>query len=255
MTEPHDIFARNIMFYGKDGFTLMQQSFVAIVGLGGVGGYAAEMLVRAGIGKMRIIDCDIVKPTDINRQIIALIPSVGTSKAEAMKERLVAINPSVSVDARNAFFHRETAVDLITPDLDFVIDAIDSLNPKGELIRWCSDLAIPLVSSMGAAGRTDPFQVRIGPLHNTMNCPLARALRRHLRSKGITTDIPVVYSTERPIEPSNDIVPEAETEGTYIRGRHRQSLPSLPTIPAIFGIIAAHHVVSKLRRKSSNKSS
>lgn len=254
MNDPSEIFARNIMLYGEESFALLQRSLVAVIGLGGVGGYAAETLVRAGLGGIRIVDCDVVKPTDTNRQLIAVASAMGASKAEAMKERLLAINPDLFVDARNAFFHSDTAAGIVTEDLAFVIDAIDSLNPKGELIRRCTDCAVPVISAMGAAGRTDPFKVRIGPLDGTAHCPLARALRRHLRAKGITTDIPVVYSTERPVEPADDAAPELETEGTYLRGRRRRSLPSLPTIPAIFGILAAHYVLSVLSEKASRRS-
>jgi tRNA A37 threonylcarbamoyladenosine dehydratase len=245
MTGSREMFARNIMLYGEDGFARLQASRVAVVGLGGVGGYAAETLVRAGLGAIRIIDCDIVKPTDVNRQIGALAVNLNEPKTRAMESRLLSINPALSVDARHAFFHRDTAADLIATDLDFVVDAIDSLNPKGELIRWCKECGIPLVSAMGAACRTDPFLVRIGPLDGTHNCPLARALRRHLRGKGVSTDVTVVYSTEQPSE-SPLAEPTLETDGTYLRGRARRSLPSLPTIPAIFGILAAHHVISSL---------
>lgn len=246
MTGAREIFARNIMLYGEEGFARLQASRVAVVGLGGVGGYAAETLVRAGLGAIRIIDCDVVKPTDVNRQLTALAANVDEPKTAAMEGRLLSINPSLSVDARHAFFHSDTAADLVTADLDFVVDAIDSLNPKGELIRWCKESGIPLVSAMGAAGRTDPFKVRIGRLDETSNCPLARALRRHLRSKGIGTDVTVVYSTERPSELARGAEAATETDGTYLRGRPRRSLPSLPTIPAIFGIVTAHHVISSL---------
>jgi tRNA threonylcarbamoyladenosine dehydratase len=251
MTTPRDLFSRNIMFYGEESFCRLQDGFVAVVGSGGVGGYAAETLVRAGLGRIRIIDCDLVKPTDVNRQIIATAATMGMRKVEAMKERLITINPSLIVDERHAFFHRDTETELITADLDFVIDAIDSLNPKGELIRWCTGASIPIISSMGAAGRIDPTQVRIGPLDETRNCPLARALRRHLRIKGVTTDISVVFSTERPTAPAGGLAPDIESEGTYLKGRHRQALPSLPTIPAIFGILAANYVISALCQKTT----
>jgi tRNA threonylcarbamoyladenosine dehydratase len=239
------------MFYGEERFHRLQDAFVAVVGLGGVGGYAAETLVRAGLGRIRIIDCDLVKPTDRNRQIIATEATTGIAKVEAMKERLHTVNPFLVVDDRHAFFHHDTETELITADLDFVIDAIDSLNPEGELIRWCTGASIPIISSMGAAGRKDPTQVRTGLLNETANCPLARALRRHLRAKGITTDIPVVFSTERPGAQPGTFAPDTESEGAYLRGRHRQALPSLPTIPAIFGILAADFVMTALCKKPS----
>ncbi len=241
-----DIFSRSIMLYGEEGLEKLQSSFVAVVGLGGVGSCAAESLARAGVGRLRIIDCDVVKPSDINRQILALYSNVGVPKVEAMAERLRAINPFIMVDPRHAFFHHETAEDLITDDIVYVIDAIDSLNPKGELIRWCSERSVPVISALGAAARTDPRQVRIGPLDDTVICPLARALRRHLRSKRISTDVPVIYSTERPVKPAGKDEPVLEASGTYIRGRLRKALPSISTIPAMFGIMAASHVIFSL---------
>ena len=251
MNDSHKIFSRNIMFYGNDVFDLLQRSCVAVVGLGGVGGYAAEILVRAGLGTIRIIDCDIVKLSDSNRQLIATSDAIDRPKVEVMKEHLHSINPFLVIDSRYTFFHADTAPTLITGGIDFVIDAIDSLNPKSELIRSCLQLSIPIISAMGAAGRTDPLKARIGPLDGTVNCRLARALRRHLRSRGIPTNIPVVYSTEPAIEAQGTGDAGTETTGTYVRGRLRAALPSLPTIPAVFGILAGDYVLKALIEKSS----
>lgn len=246
MTGLDEIFSRSIMLYGAEAFERLRRGFAAVVGLGGVGSHAAEALVRAGFGRLRVIDCDIVKPSDVNRQIIALSTStnVGTAKVLAAKDRLLAINPHLDIDCCHTFFHDDTASSLITADLDFVIDAIDSLHPKGELIRYCISRGIPIISALGAAGRTDPLQVKVSKLDETTICPLARALRRHLRSHGIPTDISVVYSTERPLKTHDDFGrPVTAVPDTYVRGRPRQALPSLPTIPAIFGLIAANHVI------------
>jgi tRNA threonylcarbamoyladenosine dehydratase len=246
-TLPEELFARSIMLYGREGFARLQRSSVTVVGLGGVGSYAAEALVRAGVGRLRIIDCDVVKATDVNRQLFALTTTVGRPKTEAARERLLAVNPHLNLDARNAFFHSDTASDLITDDLDFVVDAIDSLNPKVELIRFCVETGRPLISAMGAAGRTDPSRITVARLDDTKNCPLARAVRRTLKRKGIGTDIPVVYSGEPPLRGRPDASGgSTETSGTYLRGRHRQSLPSLSTIPAIFGLFTAGYVLKRL---------
>ncbi len=245
---PEEIFARTIMAYGREGFEKLKGSYVAVVGLGGVGAAAAEALVRGGVGRLRVIDCDVVKPTDINRQLLALASTVGRQKVDVAAERFLQINPSLRIEALNAFFHRETARNLVTPEVDFVVDAIDSLNPKVELIRYCTMENLSIISAMGAAGRRDPAQVAIARLDKTVNCPLARTVRRYLRRRGIATDIPVVYSSERPISGffHGPALPE-ETAGTYLRGRPRQSLPSLPTIPAIFGLFAAGYVLEKIR--------
>jgi tRNA threonylcarbamoyladenosine dehydratase len=250
MSASDDIFIRNKMLYGEKGFAQLQKSFVAVVGLGGVGSHAAEALARAGIGRLRIIDCDSIKPSDVNRQNIALTTTIGLPKTEAARDRLLAIHPGLQLDTCQAFFHFDTARELITPDLDFVMDAIDSLNPKGELIRHCTTLGIPIISALGAGGRTDPFQIKIARLDETSICPLAKALRRHLRTKGISTDIPVIYSTETPVTASAAAQDTTiETTGTYIRGRPRSPVPSLPTIPAIFGLAGANYVILELLKK------
>lgn len=239
-------FSRSVMLYGNDGFEHLQSSLVAVVGLGGVGSYAAEALTRAGIGKLRLIDCDVIKPSDVNRQLLALSTNIGEAKIEAARKRLLAISPGLILDCRHAFFHSDTANDLIADDLDFVIDAIDSVGPKGELIRHCIERRIPIISTMGAAGKTDPFLLKLDMLENTSVCMLARAVRRYLRSRKVSTNIPVVYSTERSIAPKTQENITVEDSGTYLRGRRRRPLPSLSTIPAMFGLIAAGYVIDQL---------
>lgn len=247
---PEQLFLRNIMAYGEEAFRRLQHAFVAVVGLGGVGALCAEMLTRAGVGALRIIDCDVIKPTDVNRQILALTGTLNRSKVETAAARLTAINPHLRLDGRHAFFHHDTAGELITPDLDYVVDAIDSLNPKVELLRYCVTNGIRVVSAMGAAGRTDPFKVGVGVLSETTVCPLARAVRQRLKRRGIAADLPVVYSSE-PLATARQAPEDRlfETGGTYLRGRPRQSLPSLPIIPALFGLLAAHHVIRTLTGK------
>lgn len=255
MPEASELFIRNRMLYGEQGHETLQKSFVAVVGLGGVGSYAAESLVRAGIGKLRVIDCDIITPSDVNRQLIALATNVGTAKVEAAKERYKQINPHVLIDSRFDFFHREKKDDLITKDLDYVVDAIDSLNPKIELISHCLNNEIPLISSMGASGRTNPLDIRIDTLRQTKLCPLARIVRRYIRRRNISPDFPVVYS----IEPLHEVaeLTDAETlhekSDFYKRGRKRNILPSQPALPAIFGLIAANYVIMSLLGLSKEK--
>lgn len=239
-------FDRSIMLYGPEGFDRLQNSQVAVIGLGGVGSYAAEALTRAGIGGLRLIDCDVVKASDVNRQLLALATNIGITKVQAAKERLLAINPCLVLDVRHAFFHTDTAHDLVTHGLDFVIDAIDSVGPKGELIRHCTELKIPMISAMGAAGKTDPFLLKVDLLENTTVCTLARAVRRYLRSRNVPTDVPVIYSTERSITPKTPARTPVRDQDTYLRGRPRRPLPSLSTIPAMFGLIAAGYVIQQL---------
>ena len=250
----NSIFYRSIMLYGRTGFERLQQAMVAVVGLGGVGSYAAEALVRAGVGKLRIIDCDVVKETDVNHQLIALSTNLETPKVEAGRVRLTAINPALQLDARNAFFHFDTADDLITPDLDFVVDAIDSLNPKAALIQYCTERNIRIISALGASCRTDPFAIRLGNLNKTIACPLARALRRHFRSRNIAADPPVLYSTEPPVAAcEEDVLPKnIESVGPYERGRTRRALPSIATMPGIIGLMAANYVIFELLKDCKN---
>ncbi|HPJ97051.1 MAG TPA: tRNA threonylcarbamoyladenosine dehydratase [Syntrophales bacterium] len=253
MTQTQDLFFRNRMLYGEAGFARLQKSFVAVVGLGGVGSSAAEAMVRAGVGQLRIIDCDRVTASDVNRQLIALATNLNVPKVEAARDRYLQINHEVRIDARMAFFHHDTEAELITTDLDYVIDAIDSLNPKIELIRCCQDKGIPIISSMGASGRTDPCRIGIAALEDTTMCPLARAVRRHLHRRQIGTDIPVVYSMEtvRKGRTVTSTLTPVQT-GTYQRGRSRQTLPSHPTLPAIFGLMAANHVILALTKYSAD---
>ncbi len=243
-----DIFSRNLMFYGRTGFERLQQAKVAIVGLGGVGSYAAEALVRAGIGRLRIIDCDNIKATDVNRQLLALSTNLDMPKVEAGRMRLLAINPDLHLDVRHEFFHFDTADALITQDLDFVVDAIDSLNPKAALIRHCTERSIRVISALGASSRKDPFAIRLATLSQTIGCPLARALRRHLHRKNIIADPPVLYSQEPPvIACQGENIPQApESVGAYSRGRKRRALPSISTLPGIVGLMAANYVIFEL---------
>jgi tRNA threonylcarbamoyladenosine dehydratase len=226
----------------------MQRANVAVVGMGGVGSYAAEALVRAGIGNLRIIDCDVIKATDVNRQLLALSTNLDTPKVEAGRARLLAINPNLQLDPRHAFFHFDTAGKLIGPDLDFVVDAIDSLNPKAALIQHCTERDIRIISALGASCRTDPSKIRVDRLNKTSACPLARTLRRHFRSRKIAVDPPVVFSTELPVTAcEEDDLPEIpESTGPYVGGRARRALPSISTLPGIIGLMAANYVIFEL---------
>jgi len=243
-----EIFLRNLMFYGQAGFERLQQANVAIVGLGGVGSYAAEALVRAGIGKLRIIDCDCIKASDVNRQLLALSTNLDTPKVEAARARLLEVNPDLQLEARHQFFHFDTANDLITQNLDFVVDAIDSLNPKAALIQHCEEQKIRIISALGASSRRDPFAIRIATLSQTIGCPLARALRRHLHRKKVSADPPVLYSQEPAViaHEAEDIPHAPESVGAYSRGRKRRALPSISTLPGIVGLMAANYVLFEL---------
>ena len=148
---------RTLMFFGEEKFNKLRSSFVAIFGLGGVGSYAAEALARVGVGKLKIIDCDIIKKSNLNRQLFALTPDVGKPKSEVAKDRLKSIHPEIEIESHQAFFSKDTKNFLVTPDLDFVIDAVDSLNPKVELIKHCIEKKISYYFFNGSSSQKRSF--------------------------------------------------------------------------------------------------
>lgn len=240
--------SRTRLLVGTEGWERLRRSCVAVVGLGGVGAYAAEALARAGVGRLRLVDCDVIRPTDFNRHLFAVEETLGLPKVEAAGRRLRSVAPGIELDLREAFFHADTRDDLLGGDLHFVVDAIDSLAPKVELLCACVDKGLPVISAMGSAGRTDPMAVRIGGIRDTAGDPLARHVRRGLRRRGVTADIPVVFSVEKMGTPPGKAGDRDEEEGEehYRRGRERRVLPSLPSLPGIFGLCAANVVILKL---------
>ncbi len=242
----HPYFGRTELLIGDDGLRRLQAARVAVFGLGGVGSYAAEALARSGVGSLRLVDFDRVGPSNFNRQLFALHSTLGQPKTAVAAARLCDINPEIALDVRECFFHADTADALLAVPLDFVIDAIDSLGPKCELLAQCVERGLPIISAMGAAARTDPAALRLGSVWETRGCPLARQVRHALRRRGLTADVPVVYSTE-PARPTFD--PEElgeQAEHYYARGRRRRVLPSLGMLPGMVGLMAANYVVMQL---------
>jgi tRNA threonylcarbamoyladenosine dehydratase len=241
-------FARIERMIGKDGLTKLHNSFVVVVGLGAVGSYAVEALARAGVGRLRIVDFDEVRTSNINRQLYALESTVGLPKIDVARQRILDINPACIVDAVKCFVHTETVGQILDGKPDLIIDAIDSFSPKVELLTAVSKTSITLISSMGAALRTDPTSVRVGPLKNVKYCPLARQIRKRLRQRDIGVDFTCVYSME-PVSglPEDAIGDEDNTrEETFSRGRKRRTLGSLPTLTGIFGLTAANTALQLL---------
>ncbi|HEY3378249.1 MAG TPA: tRNA threonylcarbamoyladenosine dehydratase, partial [Armatimonadota bacterium] len=170
----HPYFGRTELLIGAEGLTYLQHARVAIFGLGGVGSYAAEALARSGVGMLRLVDFDRVAASNFNRQLYALQSTLGATKVSIAMARLRDINPEIQLDGQEAFFHADTADQLLASPLDFVIDAIDSLGPKCELLAQCVERGIPVISAMGAAARTDPAALRRSTIWETAGCPLAR---------------------------------------------------------------------------------
>jgi tRNA threonylcarbamoyladenosine dehydratase len=243
-------FARLERMVGADGLARLQAARVAVFGLGAVGSFAVEALARSGVGHLRLVDFDSVRPSNLNRQLYALAGTIGRAKVELAVERVRAINPAIDVDGRRAFFAADSADDLLAPPLDHVVDAIDSLNPKATLLCECVRRGLPVVSSMGAAERSDPAAVRVGDLEATEICPLARKLRKRLHKAGIHGGVTAVWSCEPPVHAPIDADDEGVTEGeeTLHRGRERRTLPSMAPLPGIFGLVAANHVLWAILR-------
>ena len=245
-------FARTKKLLGEERFALLSGARVTIVGLGAVGGYAMEGLARAGIGSLRLVDFDTIQPTNINRQILALDSTLGQLKTNAAKQRVEDINPHCQVEAIAAFAAEETLESLLSPRPDLLIDAIDSLNPKVQLLAgaWLRD--IPTLSSMGAALRTDPGQIRVGDIFDSTSCPLAKHVRKRLRRLEVGRGIRCIYSTEKvDFDYSLDEVPESTVGETPFseRGRERNVLGSLPTLTGIFGLTLANEAILQLSRR------
>ncbi|NLE30506.1 MAG: tRNA threonylcarbamoyladenosine dehydratase [Phycisphaerae bacterium] len=245
-------FSRIERMIGQAGLQKLACSYVAVIGLGAVGSYAVEGLARAGVGRLRLVDFDKVQPSNINRQLYALESTLGQAKCDLAAQRVNLINPDCRTEAINAFVHRETLDPVLDGPPDLVIDAIDSFNPKVELLLALTLRQIPTISCMGAALRTDPTLVRTGPLSAVHHCPLASKVRKKLRQAGVATNFTCVYSIE-PVKnlPPGVIGPEEPESCTSLeRGRTRRPLGSLPTLTGIFGLTAANSALQILLKES-----
>lgn len=244
MPEKNERFKRTELLLGAEGLKRLQEATVMIVGLGAVGGYALEAIARAGIGHLILVDFDVFDTSNINRQILALSSTVGRKKTDVAKERVLEINPDCRVEVRDVFVNAKTLPSLLAAKVDFVVDAIDALNPKCCLIEALSLAGIPFASSMGAALKTDPSLIRLCHLNQTKNCGLAKFIRKRLKRRGIDlTRITCVASEEQVnLEEGGLIINEESENGT----RPRNTLGSLPTITAIFGLTIANYVIKKI---------
>lgn len=231
--------SRTELLLGKEKNECLKTSTVLVAGVGGVGGYAVEMLARAGVGNLVIIDDDVVKETNINRQIIATAKNVGTSKVQLMKERILEINPQASVLAIRDFIDEDNVGEFIRRfKPNFVIDAIDSISPKIALIKYCIENNVKIISSMGAGGRLDPTKIQYADISKTTNCALARTVRERLKKQGITKGLPTVFSTE-PVRKESII--------TVTDERNKCStLGTVSYFPALFGCYLAAYVINNL---------
>jgi len=247
-------FSRSELLIGTHGLSTLAAKHVMICGIGGVGGYAAEALGRAGVGKITLVDFDDICLTNINRQIQALTSTVGQQKVEVMAARLRDINPAAEIIPVKEFFSADNAERLLTPRPDYVLDAIDHFTAKTSLITHCRHLEIPIISSMGAANKLDPTKIEVADIAATKNCRMARSMRKILKNSGITTGVTVVYSTElhRDLDPAttsacgSDCICPNRAEQTFRCEHRRVILGSISFIPSIFGLTMAGVVVNEL---------
>ena len=235
----NDWTTRTALLLGTEGMRRLAASHVLVVGLGGVGAYAAEEIARAGVGRMTLVDADVVSLSNLNRQLPALHSTLGKPKAEVMAARLRDINPDLEVEVRNCFVRdEETEALLDAAHYDFVVDAIDTLSPKTFLIYHALQRHLPIISSMGAGAKVDPSRIRIADISKTTDCALARAVRKRLRGMGISKGLPVVFSTE-PANPQ--AILEVEDEACK-----RTTTGTVSYMPALFGCYLASYVIRHL---------
>lgn len=234
----HDWLERTTLLLGDEKLNMLRQANILVVGLGGVGAYAAEMIARAGVGRMTIADADSVSESNINRQLIALHSTIGEQKADLMAARLRDINPAIELTVVNRFIKDDETDSLLDSDrFDYVVDAIDTLSPKLALIKGALDRNIPLVSSMGAGAKTDPTKMEIADIAKTHHCPLAHMLRKRLHKIGIRKGFTAVFSPE-PVREGSMILCEEQNK--------KSNTGTISYIPALFGIGCASVVVRGL---------
>ena len=243
-------FARTEQLLGAEALAQLTQARVAVFGLGGVGSFAVEALARAGVGSLRLVDYDGTSATNINRQLLALHSTLGQPKVALAAARVLDINPECRVDPRQVFINAETVRGLLEPDVDVVVDAIDSLSSKVLLLEACVARGLPVISSMGAGGRMDGAQVQCGDLDQTRICPLARVLRQRLHRLGIRTGIRCVYSTE----PARNTLPHdpGDVGEHHGAGRRRTPIGTISYLPALFGLRVAQEVLDLLLTEAAD---
>ncbi len=234
---------RTGMLLGESRLAALENKCVAVIGLGGVGAFAAEMVVRAGVGRMVILDSDCVSLTNKNRQLLALESTLGRPKTEVLRERLLDINPALQLTVINGYLDEKNVAELLPQGIDFLIDAIDTLSPKLALIRHCVENHIPLVSSMGSGAKYDMTRIRITDLSKSFNCPLAYIVRKKLRKMGITKGFKVVFSEELPDE--NAIVEMTPAEQAEVSNKKSQ-VGTISYLPASFGCACAQAALQYL---------
>ncbi len=242
-------FSRTQMLLGEEALATLQNARVAVFGIGGVGGYTVEALVRSGIGAIDIIDNDKVCLSNLNRQIIATGDTVGRLKTEVMKERILSINPDVEVYEHPCFFLPENAEQFDFTQYDYVVDAVDTVTAKIALVMEAKKAGVPIISSMGAGNKLDPTAFEVADIYKTSVCPLAKVMRRELKKRDIE-QLKVVYSKEVPLQPvaedQVDTDADATKDAEFKSGKRRSAPGSVAFVPSVVGLIIAGEVIKDL---------
>lgn len=246
-------FSRTELLFGKEAMDKLAGSKVAVFGIGGVGGYVCEALVRSGVGAFDLIDDDKVCLTNLNRQIIATMSTVGKYKTDVMRDRMLDINPKVDVEVHKCFFLPENADDFPWDSYDYVVDAVDTVTAKIALVMKCKEKNIPIISSMGAGNKLDGSQFKVADIYKTNVCPLAKVMRRELKKRGVKK-LKVVYSEEIPTRPIEDMAISCRNNcicppGAEHKCTERRDIPgSVAFVPSVAGLIIAGEVAKDLIR-------
>lgn len=243
-------FSRTEMLIGSENMDKLKNSSVAIFGIGGVGSYTAEALARCNIGRLTLVDDDVICLTNINRQIHATTKTVGHAKVDAMSERIKDINPKMEVVTYKKNYNSETAEELLYPEYDYVVDAVDTVSSKIDLVVRCTEIGIPIISCMGAGNKLDPTRFEVADIYKTSVCPLAKVMRYELRKRGIKK-LKVVYSKEEPIKPDISALPCKYhcvcPPGSARNCTQRRAVPaSISFVPSAAGLIIASEIVKDL---------
>ncbi len=245
--------SRTELLIGKDGLNKLKGSKIIVFGVGGVGSFTVEALVRAGVGTIVLVDDDTICLTNLNRQIHATYDTVGKVKVEAMKDRVLSINKACNVITHQVFVTKENIPEIITDDVDYVVDAIDTVSAKIALVECCNEKGIKIICSMGTGNKFDPTQFKVADIYDTKVCPLAKVMRHELRKREIKS-LKVVYSEEMPTKPKQDDVVTCKTGcvctgGTKKCAIKRQIPGSISFVPPVAGIIIGGEVIKDLLKE------
>ena len=244
-------FSRTELLLGKEAMEKLKNAKVAVFGIGGVGGYVCEALVRSGVGAFDLIDDDKVCLTNLNRQIIATRKTIGKYKTDVMKDRILEINPDARVEVHKCFFLPENADEFPFEEYDYIVDAVDTVTAKIQLVMEAKEAGVPIISSMGAGNKLDPTAFQVADIYKTSVCPLAKVMRRELKKRGIKK-LKVVYSQEKPIRPIEDMSISCRSHcicppGAAHKCTERRDIPgSTAFVPSVVGLIIAGEVIKDL---------